>query len=46
MIRVVFVTGNAKKLNEVKAILADGPNPIEIDSQALDSKFYSASLFN
>ncbi|KAK7453560.1 nucleoside triphosphate pyrophosphohydrolase ham1, variant 2 [Stygiomarasmius scandens] len=36
MMRVVFVTGNAKKLNEVKAILADGPNPIEIDSQALD----------
>ncbi|THU91054.1 Ham1-like protein [Dendrothele bispora CBS 962.96] len=34
--RLIFVTGNTKKLEEVKAILSDGPNPIEIDSQALD----------
>ncbi|RXW25472.1 hypothetical protein EST38_g402 [Candolleomyces aberdarensis] len=32
----VFVTGNANKLKEVKAILSQGGNPIEIDSQALD----------
>ncbi|KAJ7222506.1 inosine triphosphate pyrophosphatase-like protein [Mycena pura] len=35
---VVFVTGNANKLKEVKAILSDGPKPIEIESQSLDSK--------
>ncbi|KAG6810406.1 hypothetical protein H0H92_011994 [Tricholoma furcatifolium] len=32
----VFVTGNANKLKEVKAILSQGGHPIEIDSQALD----------
>jgi len=32
----VFVTGNAGKLREVKAILLQG-TPIEITSQALDS---------
>jgi inosine triphosphate pyrophosphatase len=34
----VFVTGNANKLKEVKAILSQGGNPIEIDNQALDSQ--------
>ncbi|KAG6872722.1 hypothetical protein C0995_007289 [Termitomyces sp. Mi166 len=33
----VFVTGNANKLKEVKAILSEGGHPIEIDSQNLDS---------
>ncbi|TFK28956.1 inosine triphosphate pyrophosphatase [Coprinopsis marcescibilis] len=33
---LVFVTGNANKLKEVKAILSAGGQPIEIDSQALD----------
>lgn len=32
-----FVTGNANKLKEVKAILSKGSHPIEIDSQELDS---------
>ncbi|KAJ7026704.1 inosine triphosphate pyrophosphatase-like protein [Mycena alexandri] len=32
----VFVTGNANKLKEVKAILSAGGNPIEIASRALD----------
>ena len=36
----VFVTGNANKLKEVKAILSQGGNPIEIDSQALDSQLF------
>jgi hypothetical protein len=35
---VVFVTGNAGKLREVKAILLQG-TPIEITSQALDSGY-------
>lgn len=35
----VFVTGNANKLKEVKAILSEGGNPIDIDSQSLDSKY-------
>ncbi|KAJ2917468.1 hypothetical protein MD484_g2903, partial [Candolleomyces efflorescens] len=34
--KLIFVTGNANKLKEVKAILSQGGNPIEIDSQALD----------
>ncbi|KAJ6469055.1 inosine triphosphate pyrophosphatase-like protein [Mycena vitilis] len=34
--RLIFVTGNANKLKEVKAILSDGGKPIEIDSQSLD----------
>jgi len=33
---LTFVTGNANKLKEVKAILSRGGNPIEIDSQSLD----------
>ena len=36
----VFVTGNAGKLREVKAILLQGA-PIEITSQALDSGYQS-----
>ncbi|KAJ7058228.1 inosine triphosphate pyrophosphatase-like protein [Mycena amicta] len=35
---LIFVTGNANKLKEVKAILLDGNKPIEIESRALDSK--------
>ncbi|KAF5330556.1 hypothetical protein D9619_005317 [Psilocybe cf. subviscida] len=34
--RLVFVTGNANKLREVKEILSSGGHPIEIDSQALE----------
>jgi inosine/xanthosine triphosphate pyrophosphatase family protein len=34
----VFVTGNANKLKEVKAILSEGGKPIEIESQSLDGK--------
>ncbi|KAG5636968.1 hypothetical protein H0H81_006272 [Sphagnurus paluster] len=34
--RLVFVTGNANKLKEVKEILSQGGHPIEIDSQSLD----------
>lgn len=38
---IVFVTGNANKLREVKAILSDdGGHPIDIDSQSLDSKCF------
>ncbi|KAH0588184.1 hypothetical protein H2248_006899 [Termitomyces sp. 'cryptogamus'] len=33
---LIFVTGNANKLKEVKAILSEGGHPIEIDSQSLD----------
>ncbi|KAF9057511.1 inosine triphosphate pyrophosphatase-like protein [Panaeolus papilionaceus] len=33
---LVFVTGNANKLREVKAILSDGPAPIEIESRSVD----------
>ncbi|KAJ7588573.1 inosine triphosphate pyrophosphatase-like protein [Mycena floridula] len=33
---LVFVTGNANKLKEVKAILSDGTKPIEIESQSVD----------
>ncbi|KAF7373488.1 Inosine triphosphate pyrophosphatase [Mycena sanguinolenta] len=33
---LIFVTGNANKLKEVKAILSSGGNPIEIESRALD----------
>ncbi|KAJ7115560.1 inosine triphosphate pyrophosphatase-like protein [Mycena crocata] len=33
---IIFVTGNANKLKEVKAILSAGGNPIEIESQSLD----------
>ncbi|KII94718.1 hypothetical protein PLICRDRAFT_169446 [Plicaturopsis crispa FD-325 SS-3] len=35
--RLVFVTGNANKLKEVRAILSQG-HPIDLDSQDLDSK--------
>ncbi|KAJ8494486.1 hypothetical protein ONZ45_g13217 [Pleurotus djamor] len=34
--KLIFVTGNANKLKEVRAILASGPQAIEIDSQELD----------
>ncbi|KAF4619179.1 hypothetical protein D9613_004863 [Agrocybe pediades] len=33
---LIFVTGNANKLREVKQILSKGGNPIEIDSKSLD----------
>lgn len=36
---LVFVTGNANKLKEVKAILSQGGHPIEIENQALDRAF-------
>ena len=41
---LVFVTGNANKLREVKAILSEGGHPIEIDSQSLESGL-TAPLF-
>ncbi|KAG6879022.1 hypothetical protein C0992_005771 [Termitomyces sp. T32_za158] len=34
---LIFVTGNANKLKEVKAILSEGGHPIDIGSQSLDS---------
>ncbi|KAJ6605817.1 Ham1-like protein [Mycena sp. CBHHK59/15] len=34
--RLIFVTGNANKLKEVKAILSDGGRPVEIESKSLD----------
>lgn len=37
---LIFVTGNANKLKEAKAILSAGNNPIEIESRSLDSKSY------
>lgn len=40
----VFVTGNANKLKEVRAILSDGSNglkPIEIDSRDVESTLVS-----
>ncbi|KAJ7739507.1 inosine triphosphate pyrophosphatase-like protein [Mycena metata] len=36
MAQLIFVTGNANKLKEVKAILSAGGKPIEIASQSLD----------
>lgn len=36
--RAVFVTGNANKLREVKAILAAGDGGIEVTSQAVDGE--------
>lgn len=36
--KIVFVTGNANKLREVKAILAEGGAPIEITAQAVDGE--------
>ncbi|TFK43965.1 inosine triphosphate pyrophosphatase-like protein [Crucibulum laeve] len=33
---LVFVTGNANKLREVKEILSEGGHPIEVDSQSLE----------
>nr|GAT48166.1 predicted protein [Mycena chlorophos] len=33
---LIFVTGNANKLKEVKAILLDGRKPIDIESRSLD----------
>lgn len=35
--RIVFVTGNANKLKEVRAIL--GASGVDIDSQELDSEW-------
>jgi hypothetical protein len=35
----VFVTGNANKLKEVKAILAAGDSGIEVTSKAVDGKY-------
>lgn len=35
----VFVTGNANKLKEVRAILASGSVPIEMEARDLDSEF-------
>jgi len=34
----VFITGNANKLKEVKAILAAGGSGIEVTSQAVDGE--------
>lgn len=34
----VFVTGNANKLKEVRAILASGSSGIEVTNQAVDGK--------
>lgn len=34
----VFVTGNANKLKEVKAILAAGDSGIEVTNQAVDGE--------
>ncbi len=38
MTTAVFVTGNANKLREVKAILAAGTSGIEATNQGLDGK--------
>jgi len=35
----VFVTGNAGKLREVREILTNGPQPIEIESHSIDCEF-------
>lgn len=40
----VFVTGNANKLREVKAILAAGDSSIEVTSQAVDGMFIVLSM--
>lgn len=32
----VFVTGNTHKLKEVRAILSEGPSPINLESRDLD----------
>lgn len=43
----VFVTGNANKLKEVKAILAAGETKMEITSRAIDCKSWRiGSEFN
>jgi len=34
--KLIFVTGNAHKLREVKHILSQGPAPIDLESQELD----------
>lgn len=34
----VFVTGNANKLIEVRAILSDGSTPVQLESQSLECK--------
>ncbi|KAK7462798.1 nucleoside triphosphate pyrophosphohydrolase ham1 [Stygiomarasmius scandens] len=33
---IIFVTGNANKLKEVREILSEGNHPIDIDSKSLD----------
>ena len=35
----MFVTGNTGKLREVREILTNGPQPIEIESHSLDCEF-------
>jgi inosine/xanthosine triphosphate pyrophosphatase family protein len=40
----VFVTGNANKLKEVKAILAAGDSGIEVTSKAVDGESAIAEL--
>lgn len=40
----VFVTGNANKLKEVKAILAKGDSGIECTSQAVDGEIFLPPL--
>ena len=40
LILAVFVTGNANKLAEVKAILAAGGAPLALESRALDRMIY------
>ena len=37
--RIVFVTGNTGKLREVREILTNGPQPIEIESHSIDCEF-------
>ena len=43
MYYAVFVTGNVNKLKEVRAILANGKAPIEIEARDLDSEFFTYS---
>ena len=39
---LVFVTGNANKLREVKAILAAGNGELEITNEDVDRKFWAS----
>lgn len=45
MLPLVFVTGNANKLKEVKAILAAGTSGIEVTSQSVEGGFYVAGVY-